>query len=473
MRSRGRRRSDRCLAAGASGAGLARRRERRRADARRRRPARRRLPSGLATAAGRRWSIARPTTRPATADGRDRRRRGERAATRWCCRTCAAATRPTGEFQAYQQEGTRRLRHHRMGGRAAVVERPRRHLRAVVSRRGAVAGGLESPPHLVAMVPAMTFASPTHFWYTGGVWDSSWLLWTWLNMAPDLRRRAGADRARAATRRRGPPGRARAARRLLSRPLSALPAFQGRAPTGTTNGCATHPTTRGGSGRSWPASTTASRPPCSTSAAGTTRCTGRSAPPPTSPAWLPPRGGTARGARTQVVIGPWTHGTDLATTEDWRPRDGPGGVTRLRHAGAATGWIAGCGRRQRRRPPAAGARLRRWAPTPGAAARCGRRRPSRGRCIWAARATAAGRPGTLTWTAPAVATTSRFVVRCGAPGPRSARRRVRRTRLPGAVGRRRRRHLRQRAAGRRSRGAGADRRVDASCRSTLPTPTCG
>ncbi len=51
---------------------------------------------------------------------------------------------------------------------------------------------VQSPPHLVAMVPAMTFASPTHFWYTGGVWDGSWLEWAWMNMAPDLRRRSGA-----------------------------------------------------------------------------------------------------------------------------------------------------------------------------------------------------------------------------------------------------------------------------------------
>ena len=51
---------------------------------------------------------------------------------------------------------------------------------------------VQSPPHLIAMVPAMTFASPTHFWYTGGVWDGSWLEWAWMNMAPDLRRRSGA-----------------------------------------------------------------------------------------------------------------------------------------------------------------------------------------------------------------------------------------------------------------------------------------
>ena len=37
----------------------------------------------------------------------------------------------------------------------------------------------------------MTFSSPESFWYSGGVWDGSWLDWTWLNIAPDLRRRLG------------------------------------------------------------------------------------------------------------------------------------------------------------------------------------------------------------------------------------------------------------------------------------------
>jgi len=48
---------------------------------------------------------------------------------------------------------------------------------------------VESPPHLKAMVPAMTFASPFHFWYSGGVWDGSWIAWIWNNIAPDQRRR--------------------------------------------------------------------------------------------------------------------------------------------------------------------------------------------------------------------------------------------------------------------------------------------
>ncbi len=50
---------------------------------------------------------------------------------------------------------------------------------------------VEHPPSLKAMVPAMTFSSSESFWYSGGVWDGSWLDWAWLNIAPDLRRRLG------------------------------------------------------------------------------------------------------------------------------------------------------------------------------------------------------------------------------------------------------------------------------------------
>jgi hypothetical protein len=38
---------------------------------------------------------------------------------------------------------------------------------------------VESPPHLDAMVPAMTFSTPQNFFYSGGVWDLSWLQWIW------------------------------------------------------------------------------------------------------------------------------------------------------------------------------------------------------------------------------------------------------------------------------------------------------
>lgn len=49
---------------------------------------------------------------------------------------------------------------------------------------------VESPPHLEAMVPAMTFSRPDNFWYAGGLFDLSWNSWIWFSIAPDERRRA-------------------------------------------------------------------------------------------------------------------------------------------------------------------------------------------------------------------------------------------------------------------------------------------
>ncbi len=46
---------------------------------------------------------------------------------------------------------------------------------------------VESPPHLKAMVPAMTFSTPQNFFYAGGTWDMSWIEWIWDNIAPDIR----------------------------------------------------------------------------------------------------------------------------------------------------------------------------------------------------------------------------------------------------------------------------------------------
>lgn len=48
---------------------------------------------------------------------------------------------------------------------------------------------VENPPHLKAMVPAMTFSTPRNFFYSGGVFDGSWLDWIWFNIAPDIRQR--------------------------------------------------------------------------------------------------------------------------------------------------------------------------------------------------------------------------------------------------------------------------------------------
>jgi len=46
---------------------------------------------------------------------------------------------------------------------------------------------IESPPHLKAMIPAMTFSTPRNFFYSGGVFDGSWIDWIWFNIAPDIR----------------------------------------------------------------------------------------------------------------------------------------------------------------------------------------------------------------------------------------------------------------------------------------------
>ena len=88
---------------------------------------------------------------------------------------------------------------------------------------------VERPPSLRAMVPAMTYSRPENFWYSGGVWDGSWLDWTWFNIAPDLRSRLGVA---------GPRTDEEAARSWDSegaaakrfRPLLELPDFQGVAP---------------------------------------------------------------------------------------------------------------------------------------------------------------------------------------------------------------------------------------------------
>ena len=88
---------------------------------------------------------------------------------------------------------------------------------------------VEGPPHLRAMVPAMTFASANLFFYAAGVWDNSWASWVWEDIAGDLRRRRGVP---------GPITDEEAERSwdsvstriLWQLPLSALPDFEPIAP---------------------------------------------------------------------------------------------------------------------------------------------------------------------------------------------------------------------------------------------------
>jgi putative CocE/NonD family hydrolase len=46
---------------------------------------------------------------------------------------------------------------------------------------------IENPPHLKAMVPAMTYATPRNFFYSGDVFDLSWISWIYRYIAPDVR----------------------------------------------------------------------------------------------------------------------------------------------------------------------------------------------------------------------------------------------------------------------------------------------
>ncbi|MGA8151190.1 MAG: CocE/NonD family hydrolase [Terriglobales bacterium] len=46
---------------------------------------------------------------------------------------------------------------------------------------------VESPPHLKAMVPAMTFSTPQNFFYAWGLWDMSWMEWIWDDISADVR----------------------------------------------------------------------------------------------------------------------------------------------------------------------------------------------------------------------------------------------------------------------------------------------
>jgi uncharacterized protein len=85
---------------------------------------------------------------------------------------------------------------------------------------------MESPPHLRAMVPAMTFSSPRRFFYFDGAFDLSWIAWSWSAIAPDRRRRLGLPGPRDEASARA-VWQAEGDRMRATRPLSALPDLAG------------------------------------------------------------------------------------------------------------------------------------------------------------------------------------------------------------------------------------------------------
>lgn len=88
---------------------------------------------------------------------------------------------------------------------------------------------VESPPHLKAMVPAMTFSTPQNFFFAGGTWDLSWMEWIWDNIAWDTRAKKNLpgphtyEEALAAWPVEGP-------KMLSVQPLKDVPQLQGVAP---------------------------------------------------------------------------------------------------------------------------------------------------------------------------------------------------------------------------------------------------
>ena len=94
-----------------------------------------------------------------------------------------------GEFEPYRHEG--QDGHDTIEWAAAAPWSDGQVGTFGLSYPGAVQwlAAVESPPHLRAMVPAMTFSRPDAFWYAGGLPDLSWITWAWLYIAPEERRR--------------------------------------------------------------------------------------------------------------------------------------------------------------------------------------------------------------------------------------------------------------------------------------------
>jgi hypothetical protein len=134
-----------------------------------------------------------------------------------------------GEFEAYRNEG--RDGHDTIEWAAAQPWSDGSVGTWGLSYPGAVQwlAAVESPPHLKAMAPAMTFYTPRNFFYSGGVFDMSWTAWIWNNIAPDVRVRRGLDGPRTGGEARAEWNRIRdpILRRL---PISALDEFRDVAP---------------------------------------------------------------------------------------------------------------------------------------------------------------------------------------------------------------------------------------------------
>jgi hypothetical protein len=99
--------------------------------------------------------------------------------------------RSDGEFRPYQQEG--KDGYDTVEWAAAQTWSDGRVGTFGLSYPGAVQWllAMEAPPHLAAILPAMTFASGRHFFHYGGGFNHDWMRWIANSIAPDVRRRKG------------------------------------------------------------------------------------------------------------------------------------------------------------------------------------------------------------------------------------------------------------------------------------------
>ncbi len=135
---------------------------------------------------------------------------------------------------------------------------------------------VENPPHLKAMVPAMTFSTPQNFFYSGGLWDMSWIEWIWDNIAPDVRVKKNLpgpktyEEAIASWRQTG-------SKMQQTLPLLDLAELKDVAPY-YYDCYGIRPTTPGGVGANYATSIAMCMQPCSIFPVGTTTTTGRKEP---------------------------------------------------------------------------------------------------------------------------------------------------------------------------------------------------
>jgi hypothetical protein len=96
-----------------------------------------------------------------------------------------------GEFRPYEQEG--RDGHDTIEWAAAQPWSDGRVGTFGLSYPGAAQwlAAMETPPHLVSIFPAMTFATGRHFFYFGGAFNHDWMRWIGNSIVPDVRRRRG------------------------------------------------------------------------------------------------------------------------------------------------------------------------------------------------------------------------------------------------------------------------------------------